>query len=343
MTTNDVNQFYILTEADGASSLTDFITNATKGQYGIWKSDKTNGSLTNGLDTTNVTGSEDFVLFVKDASSLSYGGANRTITISPSDVTDLRVTSYKAGTQEAYEITTGGPNAGDVITISIRLNEYGSLSQEDSHEIVVVHTATGSGDQKAIVEKLSAALSNYAGYPHFGKQVSTGVNTIYDNPIFAITETGTTFKLTMKAPWWGLGRGEYRYDTFEMTVNNEGTPFPITHTPMVKPVGDWHQVADMEYFFKKMRGEIYDTLGSGKEALDQVWDYDSSKTYGFVDMVGYVKNSGSGHESKVKYTITFAIPHNGSTINIGTPATELDQLGANMQTATGVTAIVDNV
>lgn len=325
MTTNDVTQMYIVkrvptyTQFSNANvTLASFIDNAIAGDVRVFKV-KNPAFIASGSGNAEgtFTAGDKVAIYVKTASDVNFGGVTKTIELDSNSVMELRGSRFRAPVNASVSVTLNTVAIGDIITLYLNFPAFGSFSNENTHPITIQHvckTAVVATELISLIKKVSAALTNYPGAPNFGKKTSLTIGSafdIWDNPLVAITTNGTTSMiLTAREYFWAFGRGDYQLVSMEGAASISTittSTITVATTGAVNGLGYWKQVADMEYFFKKMRGEVYDELSSGIHAVPQSYDYNSAFQYDFLDITGYASKAKTGSKDGSKFQITIAV------------------------------------
>jgi hypothetical protein len=265
--------------------------------------------------------------------------------VDPKNVTLSKSRAYSAQVLGVTTISGITVNANTLYTIEIAIKDFGSLSAENEYIKKAFYKAAAGNTAEHIVDGLVQALAR-----NFKREepvtsatsaytlASTAVIQIPTNPYFTFAKTGTgagaALVITERNAWVGLSYSLGRNTSTSMpfAVNAKFTTLPTFTVVAQKPaVGDGYSIADMEWYLKGERNDVYRTQGTPHH-FEGSYDAVLSNTYNIIE-IGYF-SLGRDEAKQSKKSITIALPA------LGVPNTQVNAMIANLNTILGAGSVV---
>ena len=264
--------------------------------------------------------------------------------VDPKNVTLSKSRAYAAQVLGVTTISGITVNANTLYTIEIAIKDFGSMSTENEYIKKAFYKAVAGNTSENIVDGLVQALArNFKREEPVTSATSAytlanaSVIQIPTNPYFTFSKTGTgasaALVITERNAWVGLtySLGRNTSTSMPFTVNAKFTTLPTFTVVAQKPaVGDGYSVADMEWYLKGERNDVYREMGTPHNFIGT---YDSvfSNTYNMIE-IGYF-DIGRDEAKRSKKGITIALPA------LGVPNTQINALIANLNTILGAGSV----
>jgi hypothetical protein len=258
---NTINEILLGSAVASELTLDTFKATASAGELGVFA-----------FDGTAVALGKPFVVAQKTANSVFVSDV-----IYPDTVKSYTASADAPEVAKVVTVTPAAPVAGNEVTLRIHINEYGSLSVEDTYIKFATYKAVTGDDQEDVVNGLIASLNR-----NFSREPNATPTT---NPLFTFTKTGVgaaaVLVITQKLQPYVRGKKFGRVNPFDVFYSASATAdygIAPTTTQYKPGKGTGKLVAAMEYDLRKNRGDIYG---------DQGWPY----TFEVVTRA----NSGAGY------------------------------------------------
>lgn len=264
--------------------------------------------------------------------------------VDPKNVTLSKSRAYASQVLGVTTISGITVNANTLYTIEIAIKDFGSMSTENEYIKKAFYKAVSGNTSENIVDGLVQALArNFKREEPVTSATSAytlanaSVIQIPTNPYFTFSKTGTgasaALVITERNAWVGLtySLGRNTSTSMPFTVNAKFTTLPTFTVVAQKPaVGDGYSVADMEWYLKGERNDVYREMGTPHNFIGT---YDSvfSNTYNMIE-IGYF-DIGRDEAKRSKKGITIALPA------LGVPNTQINALIANLNTILGAGSV----
>jgi len=264
--------------------------------------------------------------------------------VDPKNVTLSKSRAYSAQVLGSTTISGITVNANTLYTVEIAIKDFGSLSAENEYIKKAFYKAVAGNTAENIVDGLVQALAR-----NFKREepllstttaytlANASVVQIPDNAYFSFTKTGTganaALVITEKNTWVGLTYqlGRHTRTSMPFVVNAKFTTLPVFTVVAAKPaIGDGYSIADMEWYLKGERNDVYREMGAPHNF---VGTYDSvlSNTYNVIE-IGYF-SLGRDEAKQSKKGITIAMP------TAAVPNAQFNAMVANLNTILGAGSV----
>lgn len=275
----------------------------------------TNGALAVlSADGTAPAAGQKFVILQK-----TNAGVVTSDIVDPKNIRFAKSRAYSAAVLGVTTISAITVEVGKLYTIEIAINEFGSLSPEDQYIKKAFYKAVTGNTAENIVDGLVQSLAR-----NFSReQPSLATKTTYtlagggtvqlqDNPYFAFSKTGTgasaALVITEKNQWVGLTYrlGKHTSTSQSFTVNAHFNTLPTIVTVPSKPsINGGYDIADMEWYLKGERNDVYRDQGSPHN-FDNTYYATTATNYNVIEL-GYfdIGRDEAKHSNK---GITVALP-----------------------------------
>ena len=253
-----------------------------------------------GADGSTVSAGEDFKLYKKTAK-----GDITSDVVKAANVLSVKSVAGSARTAKVATVTPGATIAsGDLYTLEITIQGYGSLSSEDEYVKKAFYKTVVGDDAEAVVDGLITSLNR-----NFSREVGASASS---NPSFAFAKTGTgaTAALTVseKLSWAqeNFVPGKKTAQGIQFYTNCKATNIPtIVVSGGANGVGTGIQVADLEWYLKGERNDFMREAGYPHN-LENTYDADSGVLYNLIELSYF--EEGRDEAKKSKKQITIAVP-----------------------------------
>lgn len=264
--------------------------------------------------------------------------------VDPKNVTVSKSRAYSPQVLGVTTISGITVNVNTLYTIEIAIKDFGSMSSENEYIKKAFYKAVAGNTAENIVDGLVQALAR-----NFKREEPvTSVTSSYTlanatviqipvNNYFTFSKTGTgaaaALVITEKNAWVGLtySLGRNTGTTMPFTVNAKFTTLPVFTVVNQKPaVGDGYSIADMEWYLKGERNDVYRTMGAPHN-FDNTYDSVTSNTYNVIE-IGYF-SLGRDEAKQSKKGITIAMP------TAAVPNAQFNAMVSNLNTILGAGAV----
>jgi hypothetical protein len=265
--------------------------------------------------------------------------------VDPKNVTLSKSRAYSPQILGKSTISGITVNANSLYTIEMAIKDFGSLSGENEYIKKAFYKAVTGNTAENIVDGLVQALAR--NFKREEPVIGTSTNytlanatvvKLSDNPYFSFSKTGTgsgaALVITEKTDWVGLtySLGKHTRITMDFTVSAKFTTMPVVTVVAAKSaVGDGYSVADMEWYLKGERNDVYRDQGTPHNFAG---DYNAvfSNNYNMLEIVYF--SLGRDEAKQSKKGITIALPATG------VPNTAFNLMVSNLNTILGAGSVV---
>ena len=275
-----------------------------------------------GADGDDVAAGKDFKLFQKD----TLGNVVSSDTIKAANVISAKSIAFEAAQNKAVTISSLTVDVNTLYTVNIEIEQFGSLSHEDTYLKQGYYKAVSGDDQEAIVDGLIASLNR-----NFSREVGA---TATSNPYFDFSKSGSgasaALVVTGKTQGTNFDGDKFTkvVDSFNVDISCETYPTVAVTTPASSGKGTGFQVVEMEHYLIGERGDFY------REAhyphnLAQVGQFaDASASYNLIEIAYF--DEGRDEAKKSKKGLTIAVPFTNLASN-----TKINSVIADLNTILG--------
>lgn len=252
-------------------------------------------------DGTAVAANKPFMFLLKNDKGIVLSSE----TIKPKQLLYAKSRAYVAPVLGSTTISGITVNANTLYTVEIAIKQYGSLSVENEYIKKAFYKAIAGNTAEDIVDGLILSLNR-----NFARELDS---TPTYNPYFAFTKTGTgataALVITEKIDWLQKSYvlGKMTRTSLDFTVNANFTVTPtFTIVNGSRGVGSGYEIADMEWFLKGARNDIYREAGYPHNFQNS---YTASVTgkYNIVEIGFYEEGRDEAKKSKKSVTIVMPV------------------------------------
>lgn len=203
------------------------------------------------------------------------------------------------------------PVAGQEYITRIAYNSFITDGTESTHVEYGYVKATSAMDASAFYKEMAISLAkNTAGLVNIYVGTTTANTAVTaTTKVTDLTDTYVKILIEEKEQEWSLGTIPVAYVPFDVqttaiVVNGEEIPWgEVKAVAAINTVGNGKQIADLEYFCKGARGDVYRNMGF-PYTIKSTYLVDPEKTYDVLDIhYAFVGSNESAQKSEKDLTI----------------------------------------
>ena len=231
---------------------------------------------------------------------------------------------HAAAVNKVVTISGLSVDVNSLYTVSIEIDQHGSLSQEDTYLKQGYYKAAAGNTAESIVDGLIASLNR-----NFAREIGANAS---ENPYFGFSKTGSGSNAALVVTGKTQGSrfdGDKHIkvvDSFNVDISCDTYPTVTVTSAASSGVGTGFQIMEMEYFLLGERGDTYRKSGYPNNITGPALVSNASSSYNVIEISYY--DEGRDEAKKSKKGLTIAVPFTTLSANsaINTVVTDLNTI-----------------